>query len=97
MILEPLFSRLVRIINATGTNGRNDNDVSSVGHSLAGHTITMDASLLRGVMAGSSARADQPPQNAPPSNGSRSVASTNSKKVRVRYDADGNISHIGDS
>lgn len=45
--------RTPRDVHATGTGNRNDDDVSSVGHSLAGQTITMDASVLRGVMAGS--------------------------------------------
>lgn len=80
-----------RDVDATGTGNRNDDDVSSIGHSLVDHTITMDASVLRGVMAGSSAKTDQPQQSIQPSNGSHacSTASTSSKKLKVTYDADG--------
>jgi hypothetical protein len=59
-----------RNVDATATRNRNDDDVSSVGHSLAGRTITMDASVLRGVMATSSSTGDEQQQTNPPSNGS---------------------------
>ncbi|GFH50681.1 predicted protein [Chaetoceros tenuissimus] len=59
-----------RNVDATATGNRNDDDVSSVGHSLAGRTITMDASVLRGVMATSSSTGDEQQQTNPPSNGS---------------------------
>ena len=87
-----------RNVNATATADRNDDDMSSVGHSLAGRTITMDASVLRGVMAASSSTGDQQQQSNPPANGShaRSVASAGTKKYKVTYDASGNMSHVAD-
>ena len=83
-------------------NGRNidaveqangGDDVSQL-TSLAGRTITMDRSLIAGVMAAT--RTNQ--ESTPPSNGSHvtpSVSSTSSK-VRVTYDAAGNICNIGE-
>ncbi|GFH48999.1 Blackbeard [Chaetoceros tenuissimus] len=88
-----------RNVDAIATGSKNDDDMSSVGHSLAGHTITMDASVLRGVMAASASAIDEQQQATPPSNGShaRSTASTGTKKYKVTYDANRNMSHVTES
>ncbi|GFH50448.1 hypothetical protein CTEN210_06924 [Chaetoceros tenuissimus] len=88
-----------RNINATATRDRNDDDMSSAGHSLAGQTITMDAAVLQGVMGTSASVGDEQQQAVPPSNGShaRSTASASAKKYKVTYDANGNISEVNES
>ena len=62
--------------------------------SLAGKTITMDRSLVAGVIAATATNQE----SSQSSNGShlRSTASTTSSKVRVTYDASGNICSIGE-
>ncbi|GFH48949.1 hypothetical protein CTEN210_05425 [Chaetoceros tenuissimus] len=74
-----------RNVDATATSIRNDDDMSSIGHSLAGKTITMDAAVLRGVMGTSASVGDQQQQVVPPSNGShaRSTSSASAKKYKV--------------
>ena len=69
-----------------------ENDVSQMTSSLAGRTITMDRSLIAGVIAASSTYQE----SAQLSNGShtRSSVSTTSSKVKVTYDAAGNICSI---
>ena len=59
--------------------------MSSIGHSLAGKTITMDAAVLRGVMGASASVGDQQQQAVQPSNSShaRSTASTSAKKLHM--------------
>lgn len=72
--------------------------MSSIGTSLAGKTITMDRSLLRGVIATSSTNQNQQ-TNTLPSNGSysRPNASVALSKVKVTFNASRNISHMGES
>ena len=71
--------------------------LSSIGRSLAGRTVTMDESVFCGVMAASSI--NQGKQINPQSNGphARSTASAASKRLRVTYDTNGNICHVGES
>lgn len=59
----------------------------------------MDASVLRGVMAASASAGDEQQQANPPSNGShaRFTASSGTKKYKVTYDANGNMSQIAES
>ncbi|GFH50599.1 hypothetical protein CTEN210_07075 [Chaetoceros tenuissimus] len=88
-----------RNIDATATGNRNDDDMSSIGHSLAGRTVTMDAAVLRGVMGASASVGDQQQQAVLPWNGSHacSTASASAKKYKVTYDADGNIAEVNES
>ena len=50
-------------------------------------------------MAASSSTGDEQQQTNPPSNGShaRSTASTGTKKYKVTYDVNGNMSHVAES
>ena len=80
-----------RNIDALAQSNGGD-DASQMTSSLAGRTITMDRSLMAGVFAASTSNQE----STQPSNGShtRSSASTTSSKVRVTYDAAGNICSI---
>jgi len=87
-----------RSASAVGTHQNTADDTSSISASLAGRTITMDRSLLQGVIAASATNQNQQ-TNVPPSNGShpRSNASIASSRMQVTFDASGNISHMGES